>query len=251
MKHKIIKTIDYLLVVDDSEIKEGDWAYWNNDIQKSDGISFKSVDKKIIAHLPLNNSPVLEEVDLLPDLHLCPHCKNGNLELVKANEPYSTQHYQCSNCDSAYVELPLEDDVDKLALDYFKLAEPEIYANTFKLANLQSERKKEYNGDKVYIVNAFKTGYNKAKETYKYTEEGLRKAFEAGKDYNNKGDVFENAFIVQTYGNTCILVNNPKNAFTEEEILDAFENEEPWIEDDIVNIDINQKDIEYEITEVL
>ena len=54
MTHKLITTENYLLVVDDSEIKVGDWLY---------GYS-----KKIIAHLPLNNSPILEGVDLLPPL---------------------------------------------------------------------------------------------------------------------------------------------------------------------------------------
>lgn len=75
MKHNIIKTDNYLLVADDSEIKEGDYRmniqrgyvklvddapeYYN---QRND------VFKKVIAHLPLNNSPILEGVDLLPPL---------------------------------------------------------------------------------------------------------------------------------------------------------------------------------------
>ena len=36
----------------------------------------------------------------------CPHCYNGKLEYVLADEPYSEDHYQCSVCDSTYmVEL--------------------------------------------------------------------------------------------------------------------------------------------------
>jgi len=75
MTHKLIKTGNYLLVVDDSEIKVRDFCYnsikntWNEDIilyqdamPKYHYVGFK----KIIAHLPLNNSPILDGVDLLP-----------------------------------------------------------------------------------------------------------------------------------------------------------------------------------------
>jgi hypothetical protein len=81
MTHTIVKTDNYLLVVDDSEIKEGDWVIENtinqifeiNDIKKSIGLCRSKVDTyvidsctKIAAHLPLNGSPILEGVDLLP-----------------------------------------------------------------------------------------------------------------------------------------------------------------------------------------
>jgi hypothetical protein len=72
MTHKLIKTDNYLLVVDDSEIKIDDYylddtnsvrcaiteaeSYWTH----------RKHYKKIIAHLPLNGSPTLEGVDLLP-----------------------------------------------------------------------------------------------------------------------------------------------------------------------------------------
>jgi hypothetical protein len=72
MTHKLIHTPDYLLVVDDSEIKFKD-RYFNEE----DGIGLwqdaipayhKLNSKKIIAHLPLNNSPILTGVALLPPL---------------------------------------------------------------------------------------------------------------------------------------------------------------------------------------
>ncbi len=73
MKHKLIKTDNYLLVVDESEIKKGDWCLdlGTNKIFKaglSVGDEYKELFKKIIFHLPLNNSPVLEGVPLLPPL---------------------------------------------------------------------------------------------------------------------------------------------------------------------------------------
>ena len=73
MKHKIISTENYLLIVDDSQITEGDWHIKTNK-NKVSNYPLDSVNpnkgryKKIIAHLPLNNSPILEGVYLLPPL---------------------------------------------------------------------------------------------------------------------------------------------------------------------------------------
>jgi len=83
MENKIIKIDNYLLVVDDSEIKEGDWVYcWetiNGTPSNFDIVLMTSKNythwvngadnyKKVISHLPLNNSPILEGVLLLPPL---------------------------------------------------------------------------------------------------------------------------------------------------------------------------------------
>lgn len=76
---KLITTQDYLLGVDESEIKEGDFLYSvNNKLvvrankSSADTINSKSfsevIYEKIIAHLPLNNSPILQGVPLLPPL---------------------------------------------------------------------------------------------------------------------------------------------------------------------------------------
>ena len=100
MKNNIIKTDDYLLIVSDEEIKVKDKVYWTD---PEDGISskintaleiyedlifmsepnaseieaFPHEVKKITAHLPLNNSRILEGVDLLPPLEddetICPY----------------------------------------------------------------------------------------------------------------------------------------------------------------------------------
>jgi len=82
MKNNIIKTENYLLVVDDSEVNINQyvycdlgyiekvmdiidgWIYHTNTLGKNPIKHYK----KIIAHLPLNNSPVLEGVDLLPPI---------------------------------------------------------------------------------------------------------------------------------------------------------------------------------------
>lgn len=70
MTHEIIKTDNYLLVVDDSEIKESYWIGYPNlkqfvPVQYLGG-DLTGYEKKIIAHLPLHNAPFLEGVDVLP-----------------------------------------------------------------------------------------------------------------------------------------------------------------------------------------
>jgi hypothetical protein len=67
----IIKTDNYLLSVSDEDIKEGDWfTDDNNSLRRSYKLSHVQFanPKKIISHLSLNNSPILEGVDLLPPL---------------------------------------------------------------------------------------------------------------------------------------------------------------------------------------
>lgn len=70
MEHKIINTGDYLLIVDESEIKKETYCYDSIDnILVFYKGSMKNIGfQKVISHLPLNNSPILEGVDLLPPL---------------------------------------------------------------------------------------------------------------------------------------------------------------------------------------
>lgn len=75
MKHDTIKTDNYLLVVDESEIKDvrpfvGKWHLEKGYIlNKFPTYLTDLLDcKLVIAHLPLNGSPILEGVDLLPPL---------------------------------------------------------------------------------------------------------------------------------------------------------------------------------------
>lgn len=88
MKHKIIKTDNYLLVVDDSEIKINNtvyvycseieveeirtvYGYYNEQFLFNDKSQIH-IDycKKIIAHLPLNGYAILKDVPLLPPLEV-------------------------------------------------------------------------------------------------------------------------------------------------------------------------------------
>ena len=71
MIHNIIKTEDYLIVGNDNNSKRG-WFYCfrtkNLFQDEGEDVLCCNGDMKIIAHLPLNGSPVLDGVDLLPSL---------------------------------------------------------------------------------------------------------------------------------------------------------------------------------------
>lgn len=87
MKKELIKTDDYLLVVDDSEIKVGDWVIKTRNglnelhFTNSRYVIHKHIQKKVIAHLPLGNSPILEGVPLLP-----PFEQEDDEKILFANE---------------------------------------------------------------------------------------------------------------------------------------------------------------------
>ena len=137
MTHKLIKTDNYLLVVDDSGIEVGDY-YWNKEypsqVYKRHHYNTFSDYKKIIAHLPLNGSPILEGVDLLP---------------------------------------PIEDDEDLIE-------------------DALSDLPKNLNKTSVYglgFIDGRISGYQKAREKYKYTEEDVRKAITMARDLEDWQDL--------------------------------------------------------------
>jgi hypothetical protein len=146
MTHKLIHTPNYLLVVDDSEIKEGGFVlvscseldiietrkvkdYYNEQfLFDGGGQIHMDYCKKIIAHLPLNDSPILEGVDLLP--------------------PFSRHQ---------------EDGIEGLA----------DLEHDIQLASYENDTSDNPFDFSHYLKSGFITGYNKAKEKYKYTEEDI------------------------------------------------------------------------------
>jgi hypothetical protein len=88
MKYDIIKTDNYLLVVNDSEIREGEYSIDEYKMLYGDVTKDKNL-KKLIAHLPLNNSSILNGVNLLPPLE--DDVWNEGLEDVLNKLPY-TKH---------------------------------------------------------------------------------------------------------------------------------------------------------------
>ena len=177
MTHTIIHTDNYLLVVDGSEIKEGD--YCTTDLNVIDvGIIHKSYTifnpknkahlimlkgcKKIIAHLPLNGSPILQGVDLLPPLEQ-------------------------------------EDDVEKLAKDYL-----------FK--EYQTKYKVETNDEQFGVIDGYMSGYNKAKEKYKYTEKDVLRIIDMAKEEININPSYDDNMWVAKYSKDEIIqsLSQPK-----------------------------------------
>jgi hypothetical protein len=126
MKIEIIYTDDYALIVSDEKIKEKDWFFNGEHILQASRITDIIIDtegqwseiktsKKIIAHRPLTDAPILEGVPLLP-------------------------------------EFGKEDDVKRISLEMGK----EFYI-----------------GGNYDFENGVRKGYNKAKETYKYTVDDM------------------------------------------------------------------------------
>lgn len=68
--YKTTITDNYILITSDEEIKPNDWFLTDDKrVEKSaPDWSAREWHKKVIAHLPLNNAPILEGVPLLPPL---------------------------------------------------------------------------------------------------------------------------------------------------------------------------------------
>jgi hypothetical protein len=157
MKCEIIYTEHYALIVSDEKVVEGDFLFCiENKNLIIGGITWgqirfldNEIFKKVIAHSPLKDSPVLESIPLLPDFY------KG-------------------------------EDVEDLALAY---ASSKGYVNP-----------EGYSDKQVGLLHGFIDGYNKAKETYKYTEEDLRKAIEMAitSKYEYKLEFYNQNEIIQS-----------------------------------------------------
>ena len=134
MVHKIIKNKDYLLVVDDSDMVGK--GYRLDITRMSVGIidddflynARKDWFKKIIAHLPLNGSPILEGVDLLP--------------------PYSRHQ-----------EDGLDDAVMRFKESYSKLGVTDFELSAFSVGYLQAREKYRLTLSKLIDLYVNETGY--------------------------------------------------------------------------------------------
>jgi hypothetical protein len=138
MNHEIIYTDEYALIVSD-EIPDG--FYYDTylkDLRHTDCSEYgeSSIAKKVIAHRPLTDVPIIEVVPLLP--------------------PFSwSQQYG----------------VEKLAEDKYPIS---VGGSMWMPSSHDMMQANKQEG--------FIQGYNKAKETYKYTEEDIQKAFIAGEE---------------------------------------------------------------------
>jgi hypothetical protein len=131
MKHRLIKTENYLVVVSDDEIKENT-PYLNDKVvfisddvfDEGNNPNQNKSNKKIIAHWPLHNALYLDGVDVLPEIE-------GDLHIYDAIGYAGSEGHP----------------------------DPQAFSDR-----------------QMALFQGYADGYEKAKETYKYTEDDLRKA---------------------------------------------------------------------------
>jgi hypothetical protein len=93
MKHKIIYTNDYALIVSDEQAKENDWGYipFQGGEVKLVHKFFASDWRKIIAYKPLNDIPILKGIPLLPEFSQPKRPKYFEMEVYFYDNPvYNT-----------------------------------------------------------------------------------------------------------------------------------------------------------------
>jgi hypothetical protein len=94
MKHEIIYTEHYALIVSDEEIKEKDWFFNGEHVLQASRITDIIIDtegqwseiktsKKVIAHRPLSDAPILEGVPLLPEFSKKDDVEKKSRDFVK------------------------------------------------------------------------------------------------------------------------------------------------------------------------
>jgi hypothetical protein len=133
MKHELIKTEDYLLVVSDEVIEDVRPYVGRYHLEKGNMIhqfptylTDLSECKLIIAHRPLNEAPYLDGVDVLPEIE-------GDLHIYDAIGYAGSEGHP----------------------------DPQAFSDK-----------------QMALFQGYADGYEKAKETYKYTEDDLRNAMD-------------------------------------------------------------------------
>jgi hypothetical protein len=135
MKHRLIKTENYLVVVSDDEIKENT-PYLNDKVvfisddvfDEGNNPNQNKSNKKIILHWPLHNALYLDGVDVLPEIEYDLHIYDAIGYAGSEGHP-----------------------------------DPQAFSDR-----------------QMALFQGYADGFEKAKETYKYTEDDLRKAIEFG-----------------------------------------------------------------------
>lgn len=110
MKKELIKIDNYLLVVDDSKILYDDYyVTWDNHYNPPKWVLYVNVSglnggnqKKIIAHLPLGDSTIIEGVPLLPPLE-----DDNNKDLFYQKQvmnPYPTEGQSYASYEKGFID---------------------------------------------------------------------------------------------------------------------------------------------------
>jgi hypothetical protein len=198
-KLQLIETPDYILAVSDKDIKEGDWVLntSNNKVFKQDNdkpdaytLSFW---KKIIGYQPKNNAAELDLL-LLPDMIVENHILEDRIYCVDVQN-YEFDTAPQTWCDEKFMsEAEIQGNVysmegfvkafnkteinqDNLIIRFMK-AEIVVEDDVEKLASFYYGENRSTREFEEGFRKGFKIGYKAATKTF--SEEDLRKAFEAG-----------------------------------------------------------------------
>jgi hypothetical protein len=156
MKHEIIYTKHYALIISDENIKDVCKNFLEGDLKTNTLPIYSNTlgeSKKIIAYRPLTDAPIFEGIPLLP-------------------------------------KFIQEKDVEKLAKDYADDSITRNHEGGFDP------------GKYVGNYQGFIDGYNKSKETYKYTEEDLINAAKYGYEFRDTTSFPEHKFEDSCINNT-------------------------------------------------
>jgi hypothetical protein len=179
-KYKLTLIENYLLITNDEKIKEGNYFLTKtNDILQvhKPEKAYEPNGKKIISHLPLNNAPKLEGIDLLPEYQIRLLNKDGSeIRKINLSEKYK----------DLLPEIVVKDDVEKQIDNYLKM--------TDNYTELDDGGGRKYNDYYVKeCIKEFINDYYKA-ATKVYSEEDLRKAYERGFNHRDFESVDDNSW---------------------------------------------------------
>jgi hypothetical protein len=115
MKHEIIYTEHYALIVSGEQIKEGDWCFLKENhyvnggfgkynTKKAIGYGLHGTDffKKVIAHRPLTDAPILKGVPLLPKFIQEDDAENAVMEFKELYGSLGATDYELSAFSKGY-----------------------------------------------------------------------------------------------------------------------------------------------------
>ena len=134
-----------IYITSDEEIKE-DWVIYNNELQKSDSISFKSVDKKII--LTTDPDLIKDGVQAIDDEFLEWFVKNPSCEWVETNVEFIQTPDNLKNGFYYKIIIPKEEPKYELELKDFD------NTNILDVLNIGNVKYLN-NGDIIYNPNLF------------------------------------------------------------------------------------------------
>ena len=168
----------HIYITSDEEIKEGDWVIYNNELQKSDGISFKSVDKKII--LTTDQDLIKDGVQAIDDEFLEWFVKNPSCEEIEVQKWSSL-----AECGYSYHIIILKEEpkpIHQQIIDavggkdrFREIAKIKPKQETIEEAIKREYEARKFNSDFPFDPQSFKLGakWQEEQDKNKYSEEDM------------------------------------------------------------------------------